>query len=338
MPLRAIMSPPLPHFPQERRTCQPLHPGTNVKTSAKCPLQSPATCFHYPAMSIQYASIGERCHTDNVKWDLQGPLPFGVADMDIQSPPCLTDALERRLRHPFFGYAFMTESLRSAITDYLLLRHRVEAKPEWIVDLPGCVPAFTLVAKAICDAGRLPSVREWEQGLTASHTAPGSLMVCTPAYPPMLHCHEDAGCVLITVPMRTDGDRATFDWEAMEKAVRPDTRLFLLCNPHNPLGRSFTREELLKLGDFCCRHDLILCADEIHCDLVLDPAIPHTSALTLPEEIRQRTVLLSAPSKTFNMAGIGFTFMAVPNPELRAHIIRTKGSSAKCVETACRAT
>lgn len=293
-------------------------------------------------MSIQYASIGERHHTGNVKWDLQGPLPFGVADMDIQSPPCLTAALRQRLRHPFFGYAYMTDSLRGAIVDYLRQRHGVTASPEWLCDLPGCVSAFTLVARTICGpAGPAHAARPADiTGLTGSPgsmehtpaTIPGgsvaSLMVCTPAYPPMLHCHEDAGCELITVPLAAQSNgRATFDWDAMERAVRPDTRLFLLCNPHNPLGRSFSREELLRLGDFCCRHDLILCADEIHGDLVLAPQAHHTCALTLPSEICERTVLLSAPSKTFNIAGIGFTFMAVPNPKLREQILRAKGHS-----------
>lgn len=266
-------------------------------------------------MSIRYASIGERRGTGNVKWDLQGPLPFGVADMDIQSPPCLVSALRERVAHPYYGYAYMTDSLRSSILDYLREHHGVEAQPEWILDLPGCVPAFTLVARAIC-------------GITEAN--PGSaaeLMLCTPAYPPMLHCHEDAGCQINTVPMLDHGGHTSFDWEAMENAVTPSTRLFLLCNPHNPLGRCCTREELLKLGEFCCRHDLILCSDEIHCDLVLDPQAQHISALTLPPEIRERTIMLSAPSKTFNMAGIGFTFMAVPNPALRQRITRTRGHS-----------
>lgn len=260
-------------------------------------------------MSIQFAEDEERRHTGNIKWDLQGPLPFGIADMDIQSPPCLIEALERRLRHPFFGYAFMTNELRGAIVDYLRERHGVQARPEWLHDLPGCVPAFTLVARAIC---------------TPTHAG---VMVCTPAYPPMLHCHEDTDCKLITVPCRSEGGHWSFDWEAMERAVQPDTKLFLLCNPQNPLGRCWTREELLRVGEFCCRHDLILCSDEIHCDLVLDEGLRHHCALNLPEEVLQRTVMLSAPSKTFNMAGICFTFMAVPNAELRERIIKAQGHS-----------
>lgn len=260
-------------------------------------------------MSIIYAGAEERRHTGNIKWDLQGPMPFGIADMDIQSPPCLIEALQQRLNHHFYGYAFMTDSLRAAITDYLRERHGIDARPEWLHDLPGCVPAFTLVARAIC---------------TPTHAG---IMVCTPAYPPMLHCHEDTDCKLITVPCIRQNGRAGFDWEAMEAAVRPDTKLFLLCNPHNPLGRSWSREELLRVGEFCCRHDLILCSDEIHCDLVLDEHLRHQSALSLPDEILQRTIMLSAPSKTFNMAGICFTYMAVPNAELRERIIKAQGHS-----------
>ena len=143
----------------------------------------------------------------------------------------------------------------------------------------------------------------------------------------MLHCHEDARCSLLTVPFVYRNDRWVFDWDAMEAAVSSNTKLFLLCNPHNPLGRSWSREELEQVADFCVRHDLILCSDEIHCDLVLDEDLRHRCALTLPEEVLNRVVMLSAPSKTFNIAGICFTYMAVPNAELRAAICKTQGHS-----------
>ncbi len=197
--------------------------------------------------------------------------------------------------------------LPGAIADYLHERHGVHAKQEWLHALPGCVPAFTLVARAIC---RQPQ---------------DAIMVGTPAYPPMLHAHEDAGCSLITFPHREVGDRWEMDWEAMEAAVTPETRLFLLCNPHNPLGNCWSQEELLRLADFCERHDLILCSDEIHCDLVLDPGTHHTTVLSLPERYHKRLVMLSAPSKTFNIAGICFTYMAVPDAKLRQRIIHTQG-------------
>ena len=260
-------------------------------------------------MSIIFAKDEERRHTGNIKWDLQGPIPFGIADMDIQSPDCVIQALQRRLDHHFYGYAILTDEVRQAIVHYLKARHGAEVQADWLHDLPGCVPAFTLVARAVC---------------TPTHA---SVMVCTPAYPPMLHCHEDTDCNLITVPYTQEDGRPTFDWQAMEAAVTPQTKLFLLCNPHNPLGRSWTREELLRLCDFCTRHDLILCSDEIHCDLVLDEDARHTSILTMPAEVLPRCIMLSAPSKTFNMAGICFTYMVVPNAELRARIIKAQGHS-----------
>ena len=262
----------------------------------------------YTKSMIRFASTDSRRETGNIKWDLQGPIPFGIADMDIESPPCIVDALQQRLNHKFYGYAFMTDDLRHAICAYLHERHGVKnPQPEWLHALPGCVPAFTLVAKASC-------------------TRPEhEVMVCSPVYPPMLHCHEDANCRLITVPFAYRNGTWEFDWDAMEAAVTPNTRMFLLCNPHNPLGRVWSMEDLLRLGEFCERHDLILCSDEIHCDLVLNEGLRHNSALTLPENLLQRTVMLSAPSKTFNIAGICFTYMAIPNAELLATIRKIQG-------------
>ncbi len=260
-------------------------------------------------MGIRFATTTQRLHTGNIKWELQGPLPFGIADMDIETPPCVRDAMQQRLNHPFYGYPFMTEEVRSAISDYLAESHGVQIQSEWLHALPGCVPAITLVTRALC-----PQQQD-------------AVMVGTPAYPPMLHAHEDAGCSLITFPHRETGESWEMDWEAMEETVTPETRLFLLCNPHNPLGRCWSMEELLRVADFCERHDLILCSDEIHCDLVLEPGLRHNSALLLPERYLSRVVMLSAPSKTFNIAGVCFTFMVVPNAHLRERIIRTQGHS-----------
>lgn len=261
-------------------------------------------------MGIRYAEYGQRRGTGNIKWDRQGPIPLGIADMDIETPPCIIDAIRQRLNHPFYGYAFMETELREAIVTYLRTRHSIHGcQPEWLHELPGCVPAFTLVARAIC-----PEPED-------------SILLCTPSYPPMLHCHEDARCRLTTVPCRNNGGHWEFDWDALEAAVTPRTRLFLLCNPHNPLGRCWSEQEIRQVAEFCERHQLILCSDEIHCDLILEPGMRHYSALRLPEHLLQRVVMLSAPSKTFNIAGICFTYTAVPNPELRARIRRTQGHS-----------
>ncbi len=260
-------------------------------------------------MPIHFASAGQRLHTGNIKWDLQGPIPLGIADMDIATPPCIRQAMQERLDHPFYGYTYMTDSVRHAICNYLRERHNISTDPAWLHALPGCVPAFTLVTRAICNQPQ------------------HAVFVGTPAYPPMLHVHEDAGCTLVTYPHREVDGRWEMDWDAMEQAVTPHTRLFLLCNPHNPLGRSWSEEELLRVADFCERHNLILCSDEIHCDLILDTTLQHHSALALPERYLKRVIMLSAPSKTFNIPGIGFTYMVVPDATLRERIIRAQGHS-----------
>jgi cystathionine beta-lyase len=170
--------------------------------------------------------------------------------------------------------------------------------PEWLHALPGCVPAFTLVARSVC---RKPE---------------HEVMVCTPVYPPMLHCHEDASCSLLQVPYANVNGRWEFDWEAMEAAVSPRTKMFLLCNPHNPLGRVWSREDILRLADFCERHDMLLCSDEIHCDMALWGK-QHIPFASVSDKAAECSITFGAPSKTFNIAGIVASYAIVPSEELR---------------------
>jgi cystathionine beta-lyase len=139
--------------------------------------------------------------------------------------------------------------------------------------------------------------------------------------------HRDAGRRLVTVPLAEQNARYTFDFAAMEKAVTPRTRLLLLCSPHNPVGRVWTREELDGLADFCLRHDLLLVSDEIHCDLLLEPeSAPHTAALKLAGAMRGRTVTLMAASKTYNVPGLGLCFAIIPDDTLRRRFALTKNT------------
>jgi cystathionine beta-lyase len=151
-------------------------------------------------------------------------------------------------------------------------------------------------------------------------------MTCTPVYPPFIGVHHDGPAALITVDHIEADGRWTFDWAAMEAAVTPQTKVFLLCNPQNPLGRAFSRAEVEQLARFCQRHDLILVSDEIHCDLILDPAAtPHFSALELPDDLRQRTITLLSPSKTWNIAGLGYAFAVIPDDSLRRKFSAQRG-------------
>ncbi|MBN1464347.1 aminotransferase class I/II-fold pyridoxal phosphate-dependent enzyme, partial [candidate division KSB1 bacterium] len=138
-----------------------------------------------------------------------------------------------------------------------------------------------------------------------------------PIYPPFLSAPRNQGRTLSTFAMIRNGERWEFDWAAFAKAITARTRLFILCNPHNPLGRIFSREELLRLAEICLQHDLIICADEIHCDLLLERDRPHLPMATLSPEIADRTITLMAPSKTFNIAGLGLSFAVIPNAQLR---------------------
>ena len=244
----------------------------------------------------------DRRGTGSLKWSRhegRDVLPMWVADMDFASPAPVLDAIRRRLDHGILGYSVAPPETIDAVLGYLFRTHGVTADPSWLVWMPGMVPGLAMSAAMAGEPG-------------------DAVMTCTPVYPPFLKVHRDSGRELIAVPLREDEGRHTFDFEAMERAVTPRTRLFLLCSPHNPVGRVWTRAELDALADFCVRHDLLLCADEIHCDLLLEPeTAPHTTALRLDGPIRQRLVVLMAASKTWNVPGLGLSFAVIPDPSLR---------------------
>ena len=250
----------------------------------------------------------DRRGTGCIKYDRRPELdPFWVADMDFASAPEILEALHARVNHGIFGYAQAHEGLNEAIDLYLTGQRGVTVPREQILHLGGLVPALSLAGRAFCKGGE-------------------ALMTCTPVYPPFIGVHHDGPATLITVDhVETDG-RWTFDWAAMEAAVTPQTKVFLLCNPQNPLGRVFDRDEVEQLARFCAGHDLVLVSDEIHCDLVLDPEkTPHFSALELPEELRQRTITLLSPSKTWNIAGLGYAFAVIPDDSIRRRFGAQRG-------------
>ena len=246
--------------------------------------------------------------TGSLKWDRRPDLEaFWVADMDFASPPEVVAALAERVRHGIFGYALPHVGLEEALCEYLADRHGAQASAEEMIHLGGLVPALSLAGRAFAKAG-------------------DAFLTCTPVYPPFLGVHRDHGLELITVPHVHRDERWKFDWDALEAAVTPKTRLFLLCNPQNPLGRVFSEEEVLNVAEFCARHDLILIADEIHCDLVLEEdRTPFFSCLNLPPELAARTVVLLAPSKTYNIAGLGYSFAVIRDRNLRRRFAKAKG-------------
>lgn len=252
--------------------------------------------------------VPNRRATGSLKWDKRPDLdPFWVADMDFQSPPEVIEALRSRVEHGVFGYAVPHPSLVETLQNYLQNRIGYQAKEEEIVHLGGLVPALSMAGRAFAKPGE-------------------SLMTCTPVYPPFLGIHHDSKTDLIAVPQIEVNGVWTFDWEKMVSAVKSDTRVFTLSNPQNPLGRVFTEKEITKLATFCQKLGIVLVSDEIHCDLILDEdETPHFSALKLPEELRKLTITLLSPSKTYNIAGLGYAYAVIPDASLRRKFTAAKG-------------
>jgi cysteine-S-conjugate beta-lyase len=261
-------------------------------------------------MSFDFDTVPHRLGTDSQRWQKyagQDILPLWVADMDFRSSPAILKALHDRVEHGIFGYARPTASTVSAVTDALAARYGWTIDPAWIVWLPGLVCGLNVTAQAFAQPGE-------------------EVLTLTPVYPPFMTAPKNSGRVSVTVPFVLNSSstpaRWDIDWDALERAVTPKTKLFFLCNPHNPLARVWRRDELVRLGEFCERHDLVLCSDEIHCDLILDPSLPHIPTATLSPAIAARSLTLMAPSKTYNVPGLGTSFAVIPDAALRARFVR----------------
>ncbi|MBI5668934.1 MAG: putative C-S lyase [Chloroflexi bacterium] len=253
-------------------------------------------------MTYNFDQRIERRGTGSVKWEWYGEdvLPLWVADMDFASPAPVIEALQRRVEHGIFGYDFDPKALKILIQERLARLYQWEIEPEQIIFLPGVVSAFNVVNRAIGEAG-------------------DAVLMQPPVYPPFLSAPGNFGktAAYAELDCMVDGQLLHYyiNFEAFEAAITPRTRLFMLCNPHNPVGRVFTRDELARLAAICDRHNLMICSDEIHCDLLLDDH-RHTPIASLSSEIAQRTIALMAPSKTFNIPGLACSFAIVPNADM----------------------
>jgi cystathionine beta-lyase len=279
--------------------------------------------------AFDFDHVPERRGTDSQKWQKyagRDVLPLWVADMDFTSAPAIIAALHRRVDHGVFGYARPVKSTVDAVVEAMERRYGWQIEPSWIVWLPGLVVGLNVTAQAFAEPG-------------------DEVLTLAPVYPPFMSAPKHSARVSVTIPWILEksaaGSRWAIDWDALERAVTPRTKLFYLCNPHNPLARVWRREELARLAEFCGRHNLMLCSDEIHCDLILDPALPHVPTALLAPEIAARTVTLMAPSKTYNVPGLGTSIAIIPDSMRRARFIRaTAGIVAEvtCLGfTACEA-
>lgn len=244
-----------------------------------------------------------RNNTDCVKYDgmklffnAEGALPMWVADMDFKSPPCIVEALKKRLEHEVFGYTLKTDRFYNSIIQWLQKRHGWAIKKEWISFSPGVVAGFTIAIEQF--------------------TQPGDqIIVQTPVYHPFFQSIGDTNRKVINNPLQNKNNRYFIDFDDLKQKINPRVKMLLLSNPHNPVGRVWTEGELRELGELCVKNQIIIVSDEIHADIVFPPA-KHTPIASLSPDIANQTLTIMSHSKTFNVAGLTTSYVITQNKEL----------------------
>lgn len=250
-------------------------------------------------MNYDFDQIIERKRTDSIKWQRYGDdvIPLWVADMDFVSPEPIIQALHERVEHRIFGYGGAGKELIEAVQGRLKRLYNWDVLEEHIVFVPGVVTGLNLAFQLFACSG-------------------DGVLVQPPVYShfitdPILRRRE-----LVDPPLTKRGDTYEIDFDAFESAITPRTKMYVLCNPHNPVGRVFRSDELERLADICLRHNILICSDEIHCDLVFQ-GYKHVPLATLDDEVADRTITFMSPSKTYNLAGLKCSFAIIKNPALR---------------------
>ncbi len=265
-------------------------------------------------MKYDFDKLISRRGTDSYKWDSaknEEVLPMWVADMDFHTAPAIVDTLRRRVEHGIFGYTCVPDSYYEAVTDWFARRHNWTIDREWIIYTSGVVPAVSAIIKAL--------------------TTPGDkVLVQTPVYNCFFSSIRNNGCEIVSSPLLKTDDTYRIDFDDLEqKAADEKAKVMLLCNPHNPAGRVWTREELMRVGDICLRHGVTVVSDEIHGELVF-PGYIYTPFASLSDEFLQHSVTCISPSKAFNIAGLQIANMVCADEEMRRKIDKAININEVC--------
>ncbi len=260
--------------------------------------QSPKTDFDFSP---------DRTGTDSLKWARYAGrdiLPMWLADMDFRSPQPVIQALQSRIEHGIFGYSIPGTQTAEAVIHWMQTRHQWTIRPDWIVWLPGLVCGLNVVCRAFAESAQ-------------------EILATTPIYPPFLSAPRFSDRKLVRCPLKRENTFYSFDFQQLEQTISPQTKVFLFCSPHNPTGRLWTRDELESVAQICLRKNCLICSDEIHADLVLDPSKKHIPTASISKDIADRTITLASPSKTFNLPGLSCAFAIISNEHLRAQFTQT---------------
>ncbi|WP_166245211.1 MalY/PatB family protein [Paenibacillus turpanensis] len=255
-------------------------------------------------MSFSFDDHIDRRNTRSYKWDQSEKLfgdadllPLWVADMDFKSPPQIEEALVKRAQEGIYGYQIRTNDIDEAIIGWFQRRHQWSIQPGWISDLPGVVTGLSLAVECFTEPG-------------------DRILVQTPVYYPFFDVIRMNGREIVRSPLLEQDGRFVMDYADVEQQFRQGVKLILLCNPHNPGGRVWTKEELSRLGELCLKYGVTVVSDEIHCDHTY-PGHPHIPFASISEQLADITLTVLAPSKTFNIPGLHYAFMVTPNAQLK---------------------
>jgi cystathionine beta-lyase len=264
-------------------------------------------------MRYDFDHLPDRRSTDCIKWNMYDPdvLPLWVADMDFPVAEPILQSLKCCLDHRIFGYPDVhpkpeaVSELQEVLVERMKKLYNWQVLPEEILFLPGVIVGLNLTCHALATPG-------------------SNVLVQTPVYPPFLSTPGNAGMQRQDALLKREGDgHYEVDWEAFEAGFTPQTRVFILCNPHNPVGRVFRKDELERMAEICLRNKVMICSDEIHCDMLFK-GHKHIPIASLDKEIAANTITLMAPTKTFNIAGLQCSFAIVQNKQLREKLEHSK--------------
>lgn len=265
-------------------------------------------------MKYDFDKITNRRGSGCYKWDEpeeEGVLPMWVADMDFPAAPAIQSALQRRLDHGVFGYTMVTDSYYDSVVNWFYRRHGWQINKEWILYTTGVVPAVSCTLKALMLPGE-------------------NVLVQTPVYNCFFSSIKNNGCNIVENALRRQGNSYVIDWDDFDrKCADEKTSVFLLCNPHNPAGRVWKKEELERMNDICKKHDVRVVSDEIHCELVM-PGHTFTPFAAVSESCQENSITLNSPSKAFNIAGLQIANIICKNPTWRRRINRAININEVC--------
>lgn len=266
-------------------------------------------------MKYVFDAVVDRKGTDSLKWESnqpeynrEGMIPLWVADMDFTCLPAITEALSKRAAHPIYGYGIKPDAFFGSLKEWIHRRFAVEVETSWMTSIAGVIPAMHVAIDAF--------------------TSPGDkIVVQPPVYHPFFSAVEHRGRQVVENLLLEKDGRYEIDWDDLEAKLRdPQAKLLLLCSPHNPVGRVWTRDELIRMGELCVKYGVLVISDEIHADLVYEKG-SHTPYYALPSELANQSVTLLAASKTFNIAGLFTSFVLTQNSEL----LRAFKTTAACM-------